>query len=282
VLLWSFEAPGSSLGRRVVTTITQVLVAEDHPAFHEPRKFVGPPLSRTEAERKATDLGWIVREDRGRGWRRMVPSPRPRHILQHRMIGEAAREGPIVIACDEGGIPVRVDGEGKLVGVEGVIDKDLTSGALAIHVDADLLVILTSVPHVMVAFDTPEERRLGALTLEEVERLHDEGHFPPGSMGPKVEAVINFLRAGGRRALVTDPEHLPEAREGRAVRNPTPPREHNPGTSRPRVDETAQIGVGSGTCVRISAVHADEWRRRRRLRMGRLEEKAARVIGVAA
>jgi carbamate kinase len=203
--------------RYVVTVVTQVLVNERDPAFERPSKPIGPFLSREEAERRRDELGWQVKEDSGRGWRRLVPSPAPERVIQRHMIRDAVRQGHIVVACGGGGIPVRRQAaDGRYAGLEAVIDKDLTSSVLATDVGASLLVILTAVPQVYVKFGTPEQHPLGAVTLEEIEHLHGEGHFPPGSMGPKIEAVIRFLKAGGRRALITDPESLPQAIEGRA------------------------------------------------------------------
>jgi carbamate kinase len=132
------------------------------------------------------------------------------------MIRDAARAGHIVVACGGGGIPIKQEPDGSFCGVEAVIDKDLTSAVLATNVGAELLVILTSVPKVYANFGKPEQQALGAVTLEEVERLHAEGHFPPGNMGPKIEAVIRFLKAGGRRALITNAQSLPQAIDGRA------------------------------------------------------------------
>jgi len=202
--------------RRVVTMVTQVLVDREDPAFQDPAKPIGPAFPREQAEIRARELGWEIREDPGRGWRRVVPSPRPLEVLQHQMIGDAAREGHIVIAGGGGGIPVLQEADGRFVGVEGVVDKDLTSSVLANRVGASLLIILTGVPNVYRDFDTDEQAPLGAVTLEEMEELRNEGHFPPGSMGPKVEAVIDFLRQGGGRALITDADHLLRAIEGRA------------------------------------------------------------------
>ena len=204
--------------RYVVTVVTQVVVDENDPAFQEPSKPIGPFLSREEAERRRDTLGWKVKEDAGRGWRRLVPSPSPLRVIQRHMIRDAVRQGHIVVACGGGGIPVKRQADGQFAGLEAVIDKDLTSSVLATDVGAALLVILTAVPQVYVKYGTPEQRALGAVTLEEIERLHAEGHFPPGSMGPKIEAVIRFLRSGGRRALITNPESLPQAIEGRAAR----------------------------------------------------------------
>ena len=202
--------------RYVVTVVTQVVVDEEDPAFASPSKPIGPFLSREEAERRRTKLDWRVAEDAGRGWRRLVPSPVPRKVIQRQMIRDAVRQGHVVVACGGGGIPVKRLSDGQYGGVEAVIDKDLTSAVLATDIGAELLVILTAVPQVYVGFETPEQRALGAVTLEEIERLQRDGHFPPGSMGPKIEAVIRFLRAGGRRALITNPESLPRAIEGRA------------------------------------------------------------------
>jgi carbamate kinase len=177
---------------------------------------VGPFLSKEEAERRRTQLGWNVKEDAGRGWRRLVPSPHPLRVIQRQMIRETVRAGHIVIACGGGGIPIKKNAADEYVGVEAVIDKDLTSSVLASDIGAALLIILTAVPQVYLNYGTPEQRGLGAVTLDEIEALLAEGHFPSGSMGPKIEAVIHFLKHGGRRALITNPESLPQAIEGRA------------------------------------------------------------------
>lgn len=202
--------------RYVVTVVTQVLVDESDPAFRNPTKPIGPFLSRKEAESRREAFGWIVKEDASRGWRRLVPSPHPMRVVQSDMIREAARSGHIVVACGGGGIPIKKDQRDSYAGVEAVIDKDLTSSVLAADIGAALLIILTAVPQVYLDFGMPEQRPLGAVTLEEIESLFAQGHFPPGSMGPKIEAVIHFLRNGGRRALITDPVSLPLAIEGRA------------------------------------------------------------------
>jgi carbamate kinase len=202
--------------RYVVTVVTQVVVDEQDPAFLAPSKPIGPFMTQEEAERRARDLGWNVREDAGRGYRRVVPSPKPLKVVQRHMIRDAARAGHIVIACGGGGIPIKEQPDGLYGGIEAVIDKDLTSSVLATDIGAALLIILTAVPNVYVEFGKPSQRALGAVTLEELERLNAAGHFPAGSMGPKIEAVIRFLKAGGRRALITNPESLPAAIDGRA------------------------------------------------------------------
>jgi carbamate kinase len=202
--------------RFVVTAVTQVLVDRDDPAFLQPTKPIGPFLSQKTAERRRDELGWVVREDAGRGWRRLVPSPKPRRVVQRDMIRESARAGHIVVACGGGGIPIVTDEHDAYVGVEAVIDKDLTSSVLASNIGASLLIILTDVPQVSVNFRKPDQYELGAVTLDGIEAYQREGHFAPGSMGPKIEAVIQFLRSGGSRAMITNPESLPLAIEGRA------------------------------------------------------------------
>jgi len=202
--------------RYVVTVVTQVLVDEHDAEFAAPSKPIGPFLSAAEAEQRSRDSDWKVIEDSGRGWRRVVPSPKPIKVVQRHMIRDAARAGHIVVAGGGGGIPIKQLPDGQYAGIEAVIDKDLTSSVLAADVRAALFIILTTVPQVYTHFGKPEQRGLGAVTLEELERLHAAGHFPPGSMGPKIEAVLRFLRGGGRRALITSPESLPAAIEGRA------------------------------------------------------------------
>src|SRR5262245_47038542 len=202
--------------RYVVTVVTQVIVDESDAASRTPVKPVGPFLTAEQARARSRTLGWSVREEPGRGWRRLVASPRPVRVLQRHMIREAARAGHIVIACGGGGVPITTGPDRSYRGVEAVIDKDLTSSVLAADIGAALLVILTAVPQVHVNHGRPDERSLGAVTLQEIEALHAEGHFPEGSMGPKIEAVVHYLKHGGRRALITNPESLPQAIEGRA------------------------------------------------------------------
>lgn len=206
----------AGLPRRVVTMVTQVVVDPADPAFDEPSKPIGPVLSETSAQRRAEEFGWEVKQVGEKRWRRVVPSPRPLEVLQSEMVRDVAADEHIVIAGGGGGIPVVRESSGGYSGVEGVVDKDLTSSVLASHIKASLLVILTAVPCVYRDFGKPSETPLGAVTLEEMERLRDDGQFPPGSMGPKAEAVIGFLQEGGGRALVTDAASLPRAIEGRA------------------------------------------------------------------
>ena len=202
--------------RYVVTVVTQVIVNQNDPAFEDPTKPIGPFLGREEAQRRRDELGWAIREDAGgRGWRRLVASPQPERVIQADMIREAAEAGHIVVAGGGGGIPIRLGKDnGDYRGVEAVVDKDRTSAVLAAAVGAELLIILTSVPQVYTGFGTADQEALGAVTLAEIERLQREKPFPPGSMGPKIDAVIDFLKKGGRRALITDPATLPSAIEG--------------------------------------------------------------------
>lgn len=208
------------LERHVVTMITQVLVDPNDPAFSRPSKPVGPFFARAEAERCRDELGWVIGEDAGRGWRRLVPSPRPQQIVQRDSIRDASAAGDLVIAAGGGGIPVAMSADPETddyVGIEAVIDKDLTSGVLAVDVDADLLVILTAVDGVYLDFGSDRQRRLGAVTMAECKGYIDDEQFPMGSMGPKVAAIYEFLsQRKGRRGLITDAAHLRDALDGLA------------------------------------------------------------------
>ena len=211
------ELRARSLRRYVVTVITQVLVDVDDPAFADPSKPVGPGMSEEVAKQRVAEYGWQIKLDGQRGWRRVVPSPRPIKVIQRHMIREAAHAGHLVVAAGGGGVPMHKDpASNDYVGVEAVIDKDLTSSVLATDVGADLLVILTAVDGVYLHYGQPGQMQLGAVTMAECRRYIDQGHFPKGSMGPKVEAIYGFLERGGRRGLITDAEHLVDALEGKA------------------------------------------------------------------
>ena len=205
-----------NIERWVVTVVSQVLVNQDDPAFKKPTKPIGPFLDEEEAKKRKADLGWNITEDAGRGWRRVVASPKPMKIFQGPMIRDTANFGHIVISCGGGGIPVRYNENNDIVGVEAVIDKDLTSSLLGVEIEAELLIILTDVENVYIDFNKPEQRPLRAVSLDEIEEYMRLGHFAPGSMGPKVEAIANFLRAGGKRGVITSPARLREALDGRA------------------------------------------------------------------
>lgn len=196
----------------VMTVVTQVVVDPADPAFQTPNKPIGPFLNEADAITRRDTLGWIISEDPGgRGWRRLVPSPTPVKVAQWRMIREAAEAGHILIACGGGGVPVIERATGGFEGVEAVIDKDSTSSILATQIGAEILIILTEVPHIYTGFNTKAQQPISAITIEELRTLYTRGEFPPGSMGPKVRAAIDFLDKGGKRAIVTDPATLPNA-----------------------------------------------------------------------
>ena len=213
-LLNEFRREG--LRRYVVTMITQVQVDPADPAFGKPTKPVGPFLDRARAEELARERGWTVMEDSGRGWRRVVPSPRPIKVLQRIMIRDLARAGHVVIAVGGGGIPIAKDAAGNYVGVEAVIDKDLATASLALEVRADRLVILTEVPCAYTGFRTPRQKALGRVAVDEMKALLQAGQFGTGSMAPKVEAALAFTRQSGKPSCITSAESLEEALQGRA------------------------------------------------------------------
>lgn len=203
------------LARKVATLVTQVLVDPQDPAFRDPAKPIGAYMDEETAKRFATDFAWSVQEDAGRGWRRVVPSPSPKRIVELDVIKSMIDLGYIVIACGGGGIPVREDEEGKLQGLEAVIDKDLASSLLARDLQADSFVISTGVEKVAINFNRPDQKWLDRLTLSELRLYKSEGHFAKGSMGPKIDAVISFLEATpAGRAIITNPPNLGRALSG--------------------------------------------------------------------
>ena len=203
------------LKRSAVAVVTQVLVDRHDPALSNPTKPIGAYFDSVTARRLAAELGWVVKEDAGRGWRRVVGSPKPKRIIELNIIKSLVSQGHIVIACGGGGIPVVEDPDGALVGMEAVIDKDFASALLAHDLDADLFVISTGVEKVAINFSEPNQRWLDRLTLAEAKHLLNDGQFPSGSMGPKVEAIVSFLEPGGNRhAIITNPPNLGRALEG--------------------------------------------------------------------
>ncbi len=208
------QAVAEALGRPAVTVLTQTVVDRDDPDFADPSKYVGRFYTEAEARRRALELGWQVKEDPGRGWRRVVPSPQPRAIVELPAIRALLAAGVVVIAAGGGGVPV-VALHGTLAGVEAVVDKDRASALLAAQLGAPRLVILTGVDEVMVDFGGPGQRALTAAGRQELAAHLAAGQFPPGSMGPKIEAALSFLDGGGREVLITSPERLPEALAGR-------------------------------------------------------------------
>lgn len=195
--------------RHVAALLTQVEVDPNDPAFANPTKFVGPFFSESEAQKIKDELGWQMREDSGRGWRHVVPSPQPRHICDISLVDDLVKRGTVVIAGGGGGIPVVR--QGKIPGRSGlaaVIDKDLTSAKMANVLGIDQMMILTAVSRVAINFGKPNQQELTEVRLASLKRLRDEGQFPPGSMGPKIDAAIRFIEGGGKRAVIG---HLEQA-----------------------------------------------------------------------
>jgi carbamate kinase len=198
----------------VVTVVTQVVVDGDDPAFRNPTKPIGPFYDEDRARRYERTEGWSIVEDAGRGWRRVVPSPIPREIVELGAIRSLLGAGFVVVGVGGGGIPVVRGAQGDLRGIEAVIDKDYASSLLATGLQADLFLISTAVEQVYLNYGKPDQRPLDHLTVEEARRYLEEGQFPPGSMGPKIKAVVQFLERGGKDALITSPENLARALRG--------------------------------------------------------------------
>lgn len=203
------------LDKDVFTIITQVMVDPNDPAFKNPTKPIGPFYKRREAEAIAREKGWSIVEDSGRGYRRVVPSPMPLEIVEWRAIERAINSGAIVIAVGGGGIPVVRSPDGILRGVEAVIDKDRASSVLAMELHAQMLMILTEVEKVATGYGRPDQRDLDHMTVAEAREYLAQGEFPEGSMGPKIEAAIEFLEGGGEEVIITRPELLSEAVRGK-------------------------------------------------------------------
>lgn len=210
------ELARRGLDRRVLTVVTQVEVDPDDPAMSQPSKPIGSFMTAEEAREVSGRDGWAVREDAGRGWRRMVASPRPRRIVEMSAVSALVDKGFVVVCCGGGGIPVVRDKDGDLCGVRAVIDKDLTGSLLARELDAELFAISTTVDRIAIGFGTPQQHWLGRVDTAELREHLQAGEFAAGSMRPKVEAVLEFLDAGGARAVVTDPPHLAAAVRGEA------------------------------------------------------------------
>src|SRR5579875_1556110 len=209
------EPRASGLPGTVVALLTHTVVSGEDPAFRQPSKPIGAFYAEETAKALAAEHGWSVMEDAGRGWRRVVPSPRPRRLVEQDAIRALVAGGFIVVAAGGGGIPVVEDTGGRYQGVEAVVDKDFTSALLAAGLGADLLVITTGVPQVAVGFGSASERLISRMDAAEAAGYLADGEFPPGSMGPKVEAALQVLRAGGREVLITSAGRLSEALDGR-------------------------------------------------------------------
>jgi carbamate kinase len=209
------ELSASRLRVPVVTVLTQVVVSRDDPAMRHPTKPIGPFYSRADAEERKRLLGWEIVEDAARGYRRVVPSPEPIHIVELDVIRLLLDQGVLVIAVGGGGIPV-VRSNGTLEGIEAVIDKDRASALLASELGVDAFVISTDADRVYLDYKKPTQRPLRRVTADELEAHYQAGQFPPGNMGPKVESALRFLRSGGKEVVITSYEHLCEAVEGDA------------------------------------------------------------------
>ncbi len=203
------------LNKRAVTVVTQVEVAADDPAFKNPTKPIGSYMDGAKARRRRDEEGWAVMEDAGRGWRRVVPSPLPRRIVEEQAVRDLLGAGFVVITVGGGGIPVVADANGELNGVAAVIDKDYASSLLATVIGADLFLVSTAVEKVAINFGKPNQEWISHMTLAEArQHLAEGGHFAEGSMAPKIQAVIWFLERGGREALITNPENMERALAG--------------------------------------------------------------------
>ncbi len=201
--------------KKVVTVITQVLVDKDDPAFQNPTKPIGGFMDKEEALQRQREMGWHVVEDAGRGWRRVVPSPMPKEVVELETVQTLLERGIVTITVGGGGIPVIDPGDGNYRGVAAVIDKDRASSLLAISLKADLFLISTAVEKVALNFGKPNQQWLDRMTLAEAKAYLAEGtHFAKGSMAPKIQAVIQYLEAGGKQAIITNPENITRALRG--------------------------------------------------------------------
>jgi len=202
------------IDKSIATIVTQVRVDVEDDAFNNPTKPIGTFMEEGEAQQRQKDLGWNVVEDSGRGWRRVVPSPLPKEVVELSSVKQLINAGHIVITVGGGGIPVIME-EGALKGVAAVIDKDYASSLLAREIKADLFLISTAVDKVSLNFGKPDEKQLDRMTLSEAKAFLAEGtHFAKGSMAPKMQAIIWFLEAGGKQALITNPENIGRALKG--------------------------------------------------------------------
>jgi carbamate kinase len=202
------------MSRKAVAVVTQTVVDRADPAFADPSKPIGSHMDEAKAKRLAKKYHWTVREDAGRGWRRVVPSPKPQAIIETEVIRHMASGGYVVVACGGGGIPVLEDELGDLQGVEAVIDKDLASSLLARSLGAEALVLPTGVEKVALDFNKPAQRWVDAMTLAEARRHYAEDQFDKGSMGPKIAALIDFIGGGGSLGLITNAPNLTRALRG--------------------------------------------------------------------
>jgi carbamate kinase len=209
------ELDAIGLSKEVVSIVSQVIVSKGDKAFQNPTKPIGPFYSREDADRLASEKGWAMKNDADRGHRRVVPSPMPLEIVEAGVIARLLAADTIVIGVGGGGIPV-VRSDGRLIGIEAVIDKDRAAAVLARNAGAERLIILTNVEEVYIRFGRPDQEALGEVSLTRIRELHESGEFPAGSMGPKIEAAIDFIESGGRRVIISHARRLLDACEGKA------------------------------------------------------------------
>lgn len=202
------ELRRNSLDKEVATLVTQVVVDKDDPAFENPTKPIGPFYSRYRAQMLAREKQWKMIEDAGRGYRKVVPSPKPIDVVPKRIIRDLVHSGKIVITSGGGGIPVIINSRGLFQGVEAVIDKDFAASLIAREVKADLFIILTNVDQVYLNYGTSDAKPIPVMTVEEAEEYYSQGQFPPGSMGPKIKAAIEYIQNGGKEVLITSANQL--------------------------------------------------------------------------
>ena len=205
------ELRKNSVDKEVATLITQVVVDKNDPAFENPTKPIGPFYSQYRAKMLAREKKWSMVEDAGRGYRKVVPSPKPIDIVPKHVLNDLVHAGKIVIAAGGGGIPVIINSRGLFQGVEAVIDKDYAASLIAREVKADLFIILTGVPRVCLNFGKPNEETIRVMTVAEAKKYNKQGHFPPGSMKPKINAAIEYIQNGGKEVLITSDAHLKAA-----------------------------------------------------------------------
>jgi carbamate kinase len=202
--------------KQVITIVSQVVVDKNDPSMKNPTKFVGSTYySAEQAEELKQNLGWTLKEDSGKGYRRVVPSPMPKEIIPAETINELVHRGEVVIAVGGGGIPVYREDSGKLEGVDAVIDKDFASALLALNIKADLFVILTGVDKVAINYGKENQQDVDVMTVAEAQKHYDDKQFPAGSMGPKILAAIDFLQRGGSEVLITSIDRIVDAFEGK-------------------------------------------------------------------
>jgi len=210
------ELRKNSIDKDVATIITQVVVDREDPAFENPTKPVGPFYSKYRSQMIIREKKCKMIEDAGRGYRRVVPSPKPIDVVPKWVIRDLVRAGKIVIAAGGGGIPVIINGNGFFQGVEAVIDKDYAASLIAQEANADLFIILTNVDRVYLNYGKPAEKEITVMTIEHAQKYLTQGHFPSGSMGPKIEAAIEYIQNGGKEVLITSANYLKAALINRA------------------------------------------------------------------